>query len=683
MTFLYPEFLWALSLIAIPIAIHLFNFRRYKKVYFSDISLLKSITTQTKNRSQLKNILILISRIIAICCIVLAFSYPFNPEKDKKYQNQKVVAFYVDNSLSMENKNKDGYLLDLAKQQALDICNQYPTNTRYVFLTNDLQSNFQRDLSKAEVLQLIEAVQPSYIQKNFAEIYLRVSELLKDFNQTKDLYWLTDLQESSSSLNELKIDSTIQIQLLPYLNENVGNLFIDSVWFDSPNRRINKQEFLTARIINSSENSLSYNIEASVNKKETRGINNSTIDPKSDQEVQIPFMVRSTGIKHLHVKISDYSDPNLLFDDSYYLTYNISDKFNILHLYNKSNATTESNHFNSLFSTQPTVNFNSFPIESLDYSLIGNQSVIILENINAINSGLAASLNEFVSNGNTLIVFPGSSSNLDSYNVLYNKYGIAFNNKDTTAKKIASLNYEHPVFNGVFKEIKDNINLPIVRTNFNISINSVSTSTTLMKMSNNTPFLIETIDNMGAVYTFSTSSDEASTNFLKHALFVPTILRITELSQKQNKLAYTIGLDNAVKSTINISNIGDLKISKVDQQNSFIPGYKKTQLNSLFIIDQQINQPGPYNIHYDNILKEGFSFNFSRDESNTTFLSIEDFKENISNSSFVNHLTIHQEINNNKALNLSEQTKGILYWKHFILLTLLFLGLEILLIRLI
>ena len=44
---------------------------------------------------------------------------------------------------------------------------------------------------------------------------------------------------------------------------------------------------------------------------------------------------------------------------------------------------------------------------------------------------------------------------------------------------------------------------------------------------------------------------------------------------------------------------------------------------------------------------------------------------------------VHQEVNNNKALNLSEQTKGILYWKHFILLTLLFLGLEILLIRLI
>jgi len=63
MTFLYPEFLWAISLIAIPIIIHLFNFRRYKKIYYSDISLLKSIKTETKNRSQLKHILILISRI--------------------------------------------------------------------------------------------------------------------------------------------------------------------------------------------------------------------------------------------------------------------------------------------------------------------------------------------------------------------------------------------------------------------------------------------------------------------------------------------------------------------------------------------------------------------------------------------------------------------------------------------
>ncbi|MBK6523382.1 MAG: BatA domain-containing protein [Sphingobacteriaceae bacterium] len=31
MMFVYPLFLWALTAISIPIIIHLFNFRRYKK----------------------------------------------------------------------------------------------------------------------------------------------------------------------------------------------------------------------------------------------------------------------------------------------------------------------------------------------------------------------------------------------------------------------------------------------------------------------------------------------------------------------------------------------------------------------------------------------------------------------------------------------------------------------------
>ncbi|MEP6647066.1 MAG: BatA domain-containing protein, partial [Saprospiraceae bacterium] len=34
MQFLYPSFLWALTALSIPIILHLFYFRRYKKVYF-------------------------------------------------------------------------------------------------------------------------------------------------------------------------------------------------------------------------------------------------------------------------------------------------------------------------------------------------------------------------------------------------------------------------------------------------------------------------------------------------------------------------------------------------------------------------------------------------------------------------------------------------------------------------
>jgi hypothetical protein len=42
MQFLFPTFLWSLLAVGVPIAIHLFNFRRTRRVYFSNVSLLKT-----------------------------------------------------------------------------------------------------------------------------------------------------------------------------------------------------------------------------------------------------------------------------------------------------------------------------------------------------------------------------------------------------------------------------------------------------------------------------------------------------------------------------------------------------------------------------------------------------------------------------------------------------------------
>src|SRR5690606_15816754 len=79
MKFVYPEFLYALFAIAIPIVIHLFNFRKFKKIYFSNVQFLKEVTQETQSKSKLKHLLILISRILAISFLVFAFAQPYIP----------------------------------------------------------------------------------------------------------------------------------------------------------------------------------------------------------------------------------------------------------------------------------------------------------------------------------------------------------------------------------------------------------------------------------------------------------------------------------------------------------------------------------------------------------------------------------------------------------------------------
>ena len=70
MQFVNPLFLIALSALAIPILIHLFNFRKYKKVYFTNVHFLQEIQQETKKQSQLRQLLILLARLLAIAALV-------------------------------------------------------------------------------------------------------------------------------------------------------------------------------------------------------------------------------------------------------------------------------------------------------------------------------------------------------------------------------------------------------------------------------------------------------------------------------------------------------------------------------------------------------------------------------------------------------------------------------------
>ena len=79
MEFVNPGFLYGLFAISIPIIIHLFNFRRFKKVYFTNVSFIKELKQQTQKQSRLKHLLILLMRILAITAIVLAFAQPYIP----------------------------------------------------------------------------------------------------------------------------------------------------------------------------------------------------------------------------------------------------------------------------------------------------------------------------------------------------------------------------------------------------------------------------------------------------------------------------------------------------------------------------------------------------------------------------------------------------------------------------
>ena len=123
MQFLNPFFFFGLFALLVPIVIHLFNFRRYKTAYFSNVKLLQNILRKTKRESQLQHLIVLLLRLLGITAIVFAFAQPYIPLKNSKIEGGKIISIFVDNSYSMESFSKEGSLFQDAVDAAKNVVN--------------------------------------------------------------------------------------------------------------------------------------------------------------------------------------------------------------------------------------------------------------------------------------------------------------------------------------------------------------------------------------------------------------------------------------------------------------------------------------------------------------------------------------------------------------------------------
>ena len=137
MSFIYPQFLLGLLALGIPIIIHLFNFRRARKIFFSSNQFLLNIKKATSTKLKLKHYLILFSRLLFIFFLVITFAQPFIPAKEKNIQSNQAII-YLDNSYSMSNYvDEDLTAFEAAMLFIEQIIKVYPQNAQFLLLTND------------------------------------------------------------------------------------------------------------------------------------------------------------------------------------------------------------------------------------------------------------------------------------------------------------------------------------------------------------------------------------------------------------------------------------------------------------------------------------------------------------------------------------------------------------------
>ena len=223
--------LWALWLLAIPIVIHLFNFRRYKKIIFTKVDFLTQIEQSSQTGNVLKKRLILLSRLLALSALILAFAQPYIPLKSiNPRKGQTSVSIVLDNSYSMNLPGTEGPLLEGAKNRARAIVNASDRSSQFNIITADLNAEYLHFTNQATCLQWIDAIKITENSFPLKQLLSVQANSLKSYGNNGVAYCISDFQ-SAQTQNLMATESSIWIKVN---GSNSSNFAIDTVALSNP-----------------------------------------------------------------------------------------------------------------------------------------------------------------------------------------------------------------------------------------------------------------------------------------------------------------------------------------------------------------------------------------------------------------------------------------------------------------
>ena len=675
MSFLYPKFLWALLLNIIPIFIHLFNFQKYETLYFSDISLFKNIKEKTKKRSQLKNLLVLICRILFLSSIIIAFCFPYLPNLDKsEFQNIPRIGIYLDNSYSMSRLNKNQSLLESAKDDLMKLVDNLPENTKYIFTTNTIKKNKQFVINKNELKNEIINADYSPNVLSFSEIIEIQRNHFK--NKEYNAFYLTDLQKNISNLDKINLNKKDQIQILKYSSIGLGNLSIDSVWFLESNRKINKVETLKVQVTNHSERRSEFQLKLNINQGEVLNQSFQEIKANDSKIIQFIFTINSKGHKAAKITLLSNINNAIKNDDEYYFSFSIKDDFKVDNIHNQINKS--NSYLKTLFKSVEKIKYRDVNLENGYNNYDFNGDLIILNQLPLIKDKFLNLLMK--SENNNVLIIPDLKNSLQ-YENLFQLLKIKKLYLDSTKTQLDLESFDLIFFKNIFFKNNDNVDLPFFTKHWNFKSNL--NSQILISYLNGDPFLIKIKKFNKNFYLLTSSLSDNISNLSQHALFVPIMLRIKEQSSKdlisQNKFNQLnwLSINNPLGQNEYIVIKNDLKEPTI----SFFPEVDNSYQSKKVYLSNEISSTGHYYITSKDSILNLFSVNGISNESEMDFLSKKQINTEINNLKLSESISIWNLSKNEYPKVITQNYKNIEYWKYFILLGLIFLILEMIIIK--
>ena len=680
MVFLNPAVLFGLLAASIPVLIHLFNLRKLKKIEFSTLAFLKELQKNKIRKIKLKQWLLLALRVLIILFLITAFARPTleGVAIGGTTSAAKTTAVIIlDDTYSMLVVDGKGSYFNQAKGTIQELIRQLQEGDEaaLVLVSDKGKEEIVPTSNLKEFSKMIDNIPLSYSTGTLHNSIIKAGDILyKSKNFNKEIYLLSDFQTGSlgkentySDLSSI-LNNKIKLYAFNYSGKEVYNIGIDELKLNTQIFEKSKPVGFTVTVTNYSKRT-AQNVVVSLFLNGERCAQQSvTLNGGESKVVNMDAVAKQTGFVDA---VAEIEDDEIMQDNKRYTNLYIPKEVPVIIFSDNSQdddfiqlALKASDESSALNITSKNLNqISSFNLSQYD-------AVILIPSGNLPNP---ERIKTYVQGGGGLILFPGSTPNLQSFQQVTQSLNIPSPqalagkvNEDANPVSFENVEYNHPIFQNLFqKEDKKKIESPNIYAHYKITTQGKGEN--IITLLDGSSFLSEYKSGKGDVFLFNISPVLSWSNFPLKSIFVPLITKSVfyVASKDRNQNTFIAG-ENA---DINIASGGtqQIKIIKPDKSEEFI---KRDKTNSDYISYDKTNIAGNYHILAGDKLIEEISVNPDPSESKATYVTSGDFKDYLKKVNFKGkYIPVNKDENASKIILQSRY--GSELWRYFAVIALL------------
>lgn len=520
--------------------IHLWSRRQAVTVDFSSLMFLVTAHRQNVRRLQLKQLLILLLRMLIVALIALALSRPFLtlglPLASVRAKTDVVIV--LDNSYSMGYQDVDGLWFDKAKSLATEVLKslRHGDSAVLILMSDIAKPVFQQFTPDIEsVIKTIQDSEVSYRGTNVQPSIELAHELLSDSTQqNKEMYLISDFRENGwENLGVIPNISGSRITLVPVSDNKPHNTNIEDLLPSHQLIGIELPFQFNVGVKNHSDVALEQTTLTFYEEKKKKQTYTFTAD--ADELVMTTFTntFLSPGT---HTGYFELSSDRLNVDNRRYFAIEVLGEIRVLCVgeqtaylklaLNPMQSRTTAHASQQAAMIHPASctpeEFETYPLQDYD--------IVILSDVDNITPIAKTQLNEFIRQGKSIIAFVSNNYELAWEPVQFGK-----STTWQTPQYISKYDAKHPIFD-IFQ---DNVLAGQYGPKFYQAKEAIlaNDAKVLASYGDDTPFLIQRREGNSHIIYFNAGFDVESgdNELLVNPYFLPLI---------QNTILYTLHSDN-------------------------------------------------------------------------------------------------------------------------------------------